>query len=216
MLPSVCLAYAGYWRMEGASTDISGNGNNGADTSVTYGTNYGKIGQGANGNNTTSKINFGQATSTKINGDLTISMWIYFTSANNVMYTFSRTSSVSPYGMYNVQYYRDAAQMTLLIFNTAGGSYFCTDNSVLTGKWYYFTANISGTTITCYKNGIISTSTGTFIGTRSNLNISTAAFCRSNDCNSPTSGNVDEIILDNTVWTSQKVKTMYSYYRGIF
>lgn len=51
-----------YQRFEGNSNDSSGEGNNGTDTNITYGTAYGKYGQGALFNGTTSKIVVADAT----------------------------------------------------------------------------------------------------------------------------------------------------------
>jgi hypothetical protein len=66
-----------YYNMEGNSTDFYGL-NNGTDTSVTYGTAYGKIGQGANFNGISSKISHStiSALANLGTGDFSIAFWI--------------------------------------------------------------------------------------------------------------------------------------------
>ena len=68
-----------YWRMEGNSNDSKGT-NNGSDTSVTYGTQYGIFGQGASFNGSSSGINLGSPSSLiSLSGGSIVqfSSWIY-------------------------------------------------------------------------------------------------------------------------------------------
>lgn len=65
-----------YWRLEGNSLDETANNHDGTDTTITYGTAYGKYGQGATLNGTSSKIV--TATNIGISGNATFSMggWV--------------------------------------------------------------------------------------------------------------------------------------------
>ena len=59
-----------YWKFEGNSNDSIG-ANNGTDTTVSYNSSYGKIGQGVNTNGTLSNgINFGNNSILNSNGCL--------------------------------------------------------------------------------------------------------------------------------------------------
>ena len=65
-----------YWRLEGNSNGTVG-GINGSDTSITYGTSYGRYGQGASLNGSSSRILFGDI-GDATTGD-TRSVWAYIT-----------------------------------------------------------------------------------------------------------------------------------------
>lgn len=67
----------GYWKFEGNSTDETANNNDGTDTGITYGTAYGKMGQGAVTNTNPSGILIpATAWGTIGTGDFAISLWI--------------------------------------------------------------------------------------------------------------------------------------------
>jgi len=68
-----------YWRFEGNSND-SKSSNNGIDTNITYGTSYGKFGQGASFNGTTSQIVLGTWFNFQ---QFTISLWVNPDSTQN-------------------------------------------------------------------------------------------------------------------------------------
>jgi len=69
--------------LNGNSTDVSGNGNNGTDANITYGLGNGKFFAGAGFNGTTSKIRCSSAIS--FTGNFTISFWIYMNDNTDIM-----------------------------------------------------------------------------------------------------------------------------------
>lgn len=75
-----------YYKLDGDSTDAAGTGNNGTDTSVSYGSGFGKIGQGASFSGT-SYIRVPYASSLNFSGGLSIAAWVQtssFSSPNNL------------------------------------------------------------------------------------------------------------------------------------
>lgn len=213
LLPSICSAYTGVYKLEGNSNDYSGNGYNGTDSNLIYSSIYGKKSQGIYSSTTSSYITVSDATNARIkNGDFTFSGWVnnYATDAS-WHYLFSQYYGATLYfRIYrNTNYYTVASKRTVTrTLNTPA-------NSVVAGKWQYITVTRSGAVQTFYINGLYSAQitngdTGDFTsGCAVNINLSKNG-----------AGNIlgytDEIILDNTSWNAQKVKTMYSYYQGIF
>lgn len=70
--PSINLARL--YHLNGNSIDYSGNGQNGADTNISYAAAYGKFGQGAAFNGSSSKINIRAITT--LTGNFFIAFWI--------------------------------------------------------------------------------------------------------------------------------------------
>lgn len=64
-----------YWKFEGNSNDSVGS-NNGTDTSMTYGSSYGKLGQGANFNGSSGFIDLGTALRYERTQAWTLSFWM--------------------------------------------------------------------------------------------------------------------------------------------
>jgi hypothetical protein len=67
-----------YWNMEGNSNDFYGS-NNGTDTSVSYGTSYGKVGQGALFASSASNVSVAD-NSNLSPASFSLAVWVYFTS----------------------------------------------------------------------------------------------------------------------------------------
>jgi len=99
-----------YWRFEGNSND-SKNSNNGTDTNVTYGTSYGKFGQGASYNGTSSYTNI-PYNSTLRSMAMTLNFWIRRTQ-----------SSISTSNHYNIigKILVTPSDWTITIPNNSGG-----------------------------------------------------------------------------------------------
>lgn len=73
----------GLWHFNGDSVDSSGNGYNGADTSIVYATSSGKLGQGADFNGTNSKINFDNVLGSVLSSSSSVAFWLTM-DANNL------------------------------------------------------------------------------------------------------------------------------------
>lgn len=179
--------------LEGNSNDSTVNANNGTDTAVTYGTSYGKCGgQGATGNGSTTKIDYGNDASLQITSDLTISIWFYPT-LDTSGYLFTKTTHVSPYGSYGISRDPTYDRTTFSIFNTSGNQTIPIDlnNSLAIGSWHYVTGTISGTTLKTYVDGSQGGSNATFSGTRGTVG-NLGMFCRPSDGVVDTNGYLDE------------------------
>jgi len=203
-----------YWKLDGNSNDSVGS-NNGSDTNVTYDNAYGKINQGALGNGSSTIINFGNSTSLKLNGNLSMSMWIYPT-ANSVGYVFGRTSNVSPYGMY--YFYLGASgenfTIALSLFNSGGGQVIATSAAFPLNAWYHVVATVSGTAMTVYVNGV-SSGTKTFSGTRSFTDHNNWAFCRGTDGVADYVGRLDEVGIWSRALTTDEITELYNAGAGL-
>lgn len=69
--------YVGVWHLNGSSADSTSNANNGTDTSISYGSSYGQIGQGADTTASPSGIALPTSTLGALGtGDFTIECWI--------------------------------------------------------------------------------------------------------------------------------------------
>jgi len=69
-----------YYPLTGNSTDVK-NAHNGTDTAITYGAAYGKYGQGALFNGTTSKIAIASHADFQPAGNMSVGAWVYSTAA---------------------------------------------------------------------------------------------------------------------------------------
>lgn len=95
-----------YWRLEGNSNDAKG-ANNGTDTSITYGTAYGRFNQGATFNGSSSKIIFGDVLDVAASA-FSIGCWVML---NN---NYTNVHSIISKGTYN-----DAGYIILVDNGTA-------------------------------------------------------------------------------------------------
>jgi hypothetical protein len=143
-----------YTRFEGNSTATVGN--NGTDTDVTYGTTYGRFGQGFLLNGTTTYVT--TSSNNLGTGDFTISFW--FAGAENGGWRWL------------FMCYKFAAQGLLITTHGGGirvsmGGWFTDTVSGGNGvpatdtNWHQLVLTRSGTTITCYIDGVQNGSTGT-------------------------------------------------------
>ena len=135
-----------YWNMEGSSTDYYGS-NNGTDTAVTYGSSYGKIGQGALFNGTTSKILIANATAYST---VSVSLW-FNTSAGGNMTLFNLNNSGQ------TQDLEVTLQSGKLVFDTWNGttSYAVTSAGTYNnGAWHHVVAIKNGTTLSAYVDNV--------------------------------------------------------------
>ena len=136
-----------YYKLDGNSNDAHGS-NNGSDSNITYGTDYGKIGQGAKGTG----INIGSISFSSmpaISGEHTLAFW-FKADAKEGSPLSARTAS---------QEWRSGIQISSTDItplagtgstwlNTAGIAY-----TYSTGAWYYLVAVYTSTGVTVYING---------------------------------------------------------------
>jgi hypothetical protein len=206
----------GLWHLNGDSNDSSGNAINGTDTSVSYGLSYGKFGQGALFNGTSSKISLG--TGLNATGSFTISAWFKTTSLSATHTIFSkRSSSTSQYALSTTS----SGYLLFNIFNTSEGNYLSatTSSALSTGVWYHALATFNNTSA-CYLyiNGLLKASGTSTSGTRrssSTANVAIGArYTTAWEAFYP--GNIDEVIFEQQYWTPQMVAKYYANSLGRF
>jgi len=131
-----------YFNFDGNSEDIFGS-NNGSDTAMTYGTPYGKVGEGALFNGTTSLIALSYA---NIGTTLSYSGWFKMsaTSANQAILSFMSTLLNVSVGGTVIQFLPDVTS----------GTFYSASYAFSPGTWYHVAVTHTGTTTTVYINGV--------------------------------------------------------------
>lgn len=221
IIPQYCFAgYAGVWKMEGNSNDYSGNSNNAVDTSISYGSSYGVYAQGAK--YTSSSYN-ALTDSASLDWDINSHTWSLWLNTSQI---FSNTSWLighrSNAAVAIEESWISATGSIAWQMSSAGGGaakLFYTPISILPNVWNHIVLTRSGSNYIIYINGkqsaSISSGTGgdTYGATAPLTKIGNYSGGGTNGVN----GYIDEVILDNSsAWSAQRVKTQYSYNRGIF
>lgn len=144
-----------YWRLEGNSNDAK-NANNGTDTNITYGINYGKFNQGATTTGS-SKIALasGAGTDLDITGNLTIVFWIKTTDNNKYIIGFNDgTNGAAGYGLVVGAAGAAAGKMKFASGSSSGGSWSGDNTTAINdGTWRHIGVVLSGTNVYFYMNG---------------------------------------------------------------
>jgi len=201
--------------LNGSSADSSGNNNNGTDTAITYSQANGKFGQGAGFNGTTSLIYIPSNLGIAGNGDITMSGWFKLNTepTSGQVQIFMETASNLTATRYFQIYYT----------NNGGTIYFNLDSSapavpllynITLGitNWYHIAVSRNSTTAFLYINGVLvlQGAIGTYASYSANeFNIGSAL---ADDLKA----NVDEVIVENRVWTPQQVQKYYTNSKGRF
>ncbi len=143
----------GLWHLDGNSKDSSGHGNNGTDTNVTYGTQYGIFGQGGYYNGsayTTIPDNAALSPAT-----MTLAVWMNPTSipSNNFNRIIDKRNGnygwhfgIKTDGGYNGLYWEagNGSSISTWIWNY----------SLSINTWYFVVFTQTGTTVNLYVNGV--------------------------------------------------------------
>jgi hypothetical protein len=143
-----------YWNMEGNSNDYWGT-NNGTDTSVSYGTSYGKVSQGASFNGSTSNIRINTAATFS---NVSVALWFKMTSTGiGELFNIADSSNNANF---DIDVNNNSAGK--LEFGTWNGStaysIYSSGSSYDDGNWHLVIAVKAGTTLTLYADNV-------FIGT---------------------------------------------------
>lgn len=192
--------------LNGNSTDSSGNGNNGTDTSITYSLANGIFGQGAGFNGTSSKIKCTPAGAAVF----TMSFWMNATALTNGRFIANRNRSDGKAD-------KGIAITTgnKLRFNTYDGVTplnIISNLALSTGVWYHIVGVFNGSSSQLYINSVLDNSgtLGTFTtGSEVHLGASGAG-------GDYFSGKIDEFIIEDVVWTPEYIKKYYTYSKGRF
>jgi len=192
-----------YWRFEGNSNDSKGSAN-GTDTNVSYGTSYGKYGQGVHIGSSSSYINTG--TTPDFTGSFSISVWVKRGATGAVNHICGKKKAAKTRQHLHCNFLSTNA----IRFGFFGDDLDTTDTFTDTTNWYHlvFTYNRTTRERKIYVNGLLNKSgtaggdpdfgTGNFyIGTWGDLN----------DC---FNGNIDDFALFNDVLTATEVLGIYT------
>ena len=197
--------------LNGNSTDDSGNSNNGTDTSITYSQANGRFGQGAGFNGTSSKIDLGDVASLEGLTEMTISVWF-------------KTTLTSSGALLQKELVYQTAVVASGLVNTAignGGSWVggpSSTYSVKDGKWYnlVFTFSDTNNIGIIYINGLLNNSSTINISMGTNTIQAGVGARFSGSWGDYFNGSIDEVILENVVWTPAQIAKYYTMTKGRF
>jgi len=190
--------------LNGNSTDSSGNGNNGTDTNITYSLANGKFGQGAGFNGSSSGI------STTLTGAsvFTVSLWINTTTTTGG-YIFNRNAAAD-----NANYGLTFAsnKLSLGSFSGSTGLNVNGNTTITNGVWYQVVCVVNGASSILYLNGSVD-GTGALQTHTSGTNFRLGNTGHSTQYYS---GKIDEVIVEDRIWTASEIKKYYTYSKGRF
>jgi hypothetical protein len=199
-----------YWNMQGNSNDYWGT-NNGTDTSVSYGTSYGKVAQGAsfNGSNSTIVTN-----SFPGNTTWSVALWMKVTSNPS-----GRAGGSSAVGMtngtnsgnFNIGVRIDgSAYLTFSTYNGGGGNTINGSYNMDDSAWHFVVATINSSTMTLYMdNSLVGSTSVTYSATWGGSVLSIG----SNSWNSNSyfgTGDIDELGIWSKVLSTQEITDLYN------
>lgn len=123
-----------YWRFEGNSND-SKDSNNGSDTSISYNSSYGRFGQGASFNGSSSAISFGNPSNLQLTSNLSVSCWLYFNTLSGTHMILAKWEDTDGTNSYNI------LQVGSTLYFRISGTGTDINNSYTTipstGVWYH-------------------------------------------------------------------------------
>lgn len=194
----------GYWRLEGDSTDSSGNANNGTDTSITYNTANGVFGQGAglNGTLTTgSKIDFGTSATLDFASAFSIGGWIKVTSELNDTALISKISG-SPFNGYMIYL---ATRTPALFIN--GSARVTAATTLAIGTLYHIVCVWTGTEVKIYINGRMDASAAYSTAPTSSGQTFSVGYYTSSANRLP--ANLDDLFALDIALSADQIKELY-------
>jgi len=199
----------GMWRLDGNSNDASGSGNNGTDTNITYSQANGRLNQGAGFNGSNSKIYNFSSNISPSGSSRTISVWFKTGSTVRQGLAGTRAPSEPPYVGWVLTLNQGSTANGLSYFHTGVGSNVWSGYTIPLNTWVYGTVTYDYTNqiAKIYINGILKISQS--LGRD---NASTRKGCIGQEQESNTevfNGSIDEVIIDNTVWSPAKIKNYY-------
>jgi hypothetical protein len=208
-----------YYQFEGDSTDSKGS-NDGSDTAITYGSQYGRFGQGAIFNGSTSKVAIGHpATLANIfNAGGSFSGWVYPT---DVVTAADRVYDKLPASTHGHHLYLSSKSGGVCYLTFAvgwsGGSanWITTDRAVTVNTWNHIVVTYNGSSTAndpiCYINGATvalteSSSPSGSIGNDTNDDLYLGA---TDGTTRTLTGSMDDLAFFSQVLTAAQVKTLY-------
>ena len=209
-----------YWKLDGNSADSLAL-NNGTDTSITYGTSYGKINQGALFNGTSSYISLGTQSALSLQSNMSISVWINVNtlpasgSLNNILSKYSNQTNA---GGYDLRLYNNSGTQ-VIEFIVSTGTAIASALYVYTlslNTWYHLVATNDGTTSTLYLNGTsVATATIGNPGPSTNSTPNIGCLDLVGSFERFFNGDIDEVGVWSRALTSTEVTTLYNGGAGL-
>ena len=191
-----------YYKLDNNSEDFSTGGNDGTDTNIEY--RFGRYGQAAVFNGSSSNIFNSNRTSTQIN-TITISAWVKTTDSSTSM-QIVQTESI---------WLRSDYILSHDNFNGTGSyeRYNYSQSNIADGNWQHLCVVRNGSNVTLYLNG----NTVSFTSETSSSNsgvydgISIGARNRSSDSNKTSffNGDIDQVRIYDAALTSDQVTQLY-------
>jgi len=216
-----------YYRLNGNSNDAAGNANNGVDTAISYSQANGVLNQGISLNGTSSKIVIPDSNSLDCLS-MTVNHWYrHPVGASTTFRGISKNNSANTHLLWTTQVLANGK----IEFNlehdggTISHSLQSTKNITADGKFHMLTYVYNGSNSTCYlyidgifsNSGLLNDGNTNFSGniqvTTGQLNIGMIKWANVSYYGK---GEVDEVIIDNTVWTVTRIKNEYSRIKGFF
>ncbi len=195
-----------YWNMEGNSNDFYGS-NSGTDANVTYGSSYGKGGQGADFNGSNSKINLPNASYT--GSAFTFNAWVapqYISQGQDGKIIDIKGTDRMVLGYFASN---NPDQPHNTFFFAAGSSWVSAPSAFTAGTWYMVTGVYNGSSITLYINGVFMTSTSTSgsLAFNSSFEIGNEA---GDNAARYFQGNMDEVGFWSKALSAQEIADLYN------
>jgi len=199
---------------DGNSSDYSGNGNNGSDTNITYGLGYGRFGQGASFNGSSSYISIPNASFPWGANYITISLWFKYSGTSGAQ-SFLMVSPSS--GNSGLWLYHDN---TNLKFAKNQGTQDITYAYTRDTNWHNFIVTSSNSDgLKMYLDGrfVASDAADTAVIADPSQPVFAGAYNDGGSVNNfYYNGSMDELVVENRVWTQQEIKKYYSMTKGRF
>ncbi|MCL4417657.1 MAG: DUF2341 domain-containing protein, partial [Actinobacteria bacterium] len=196
----------GSWHMEGNSLDSSGNNNNGTDSNVTYGTAYGKYGQGASFNGSSSYINLSSFPT--VTNPASWAFWVDPSSVSGGSYGGGIGSTIVD-GNENggsSGYVIGINNSNKLWFWPSGGNDKYSSGTIPLNTWTYVVCTYNGSNLVIYINGAVdSTQSMSAPQTPTFLKIGSESWVTGY-----MNGSIDEVRIYNRALSSTEVSNLYA------
>jgi hypothetical protein len=210
-----------YWKLDGNSNDDSGNGNDGTDTSISYGA--GKISNSAGFNGSTSRIDIPSIEPSSIS----VSAWVKFSSrTNQIMVEHIRTRD-EYFGLnfrgWSLWMLTSLGNVGFSIYTgstTPGATAETPSDSPAVDTWFHFVGTFDGSTVRVYRNGVEGTSASVSLsyGTElefANIGVRQYLSYGGDYFSGWWNGNIDEVGIWDRALTADEVAALYNGGAGL-
>ena len=202
-----------YWKLDGDSTDATGNGHNGTDTAITYGVANGKLNQGAHFDPTlSSTIAIADSTALQPTSGFTVNAWVKVPNPEFLPILQSYSQDPSPAG-----FRVDASSNAVFTVGNNNGSYTTLVGRTLVddNNWHMLTFIYDGAHIFEYVDGVLDASgneAGMAYGSTNFVQMGCESFTGgTGNCGQ---GSLDEVGFWNRALTTTEITQLYNSSSG--